>query len=633
MLCIGLSVSVQGGQSNPKAKREEPGSTAKKAADEGDDHAAERQRAKLRDRSLDLIKDAGEAAARLDDRRIAARIQASAADVLWPYDLNSARHFFLASFESSLALYRGEKDMLQDPIVVLTSESSADLCQEMIQRTSVRDSALAKQMAESFEAERQSRKAASKARSIPRSSNDWRNLQDNQLATSRSMLLKDQQAAIKDAQRIFADGIPMQGLLFLWELSMRDRAAADRLFLWMLAGICQSEEADARELQFLANYVYPTQFIFDSFASRLEPPKRPRDTGSEEMLIQWYIEASFITLSRIATSDLARFQDASLRLESAVYLATWLEPRVAETRPELNRAWRSIIDQLSARLAPRQQNLLAMKLTQEKKLQSEWDSKVPALKDPPDRIQQLVARAERTRESAERDQFYQQAALDADQIGDLSWALQIAANISDEEFRGQVQDWIYFNQVTRALAKKDLPGARSYALAIKAPDQAADLLCVMARSALKEKDKPGAFDLLAEAEAQASKAGNTPAKVRALIIVGNELVNLDADHALQTMASTVEAANRVPDYGPERRQKVRALGNSAGRRHLLNRNKPMVELETVMAALAAVDFDGALSLAQSLENAPLKLTSVIAVASSALDQKRQVSAPAKESIK
>ncbi|MBX3278217.1 MAG: hypothetical protein KF868_09465 [Acidobacteria bacterium] len=602
----------------------------------------EQREARLRQLSIDLLRDAGEEAAKLNDRRSAALIQINAGKALCSVDLERARKFFNSGFEAALEYYRDGKNQLTDPIEVLTAGSRADLCEEIIQVVSHCDAVFGREFTKAFsdEKRRQQSPSAPTKRQVFRlwggSSNDI--LLENDLDSAATLLRTNQEVAITEARKVYSKGITRGALIFIWHLAVQDRAAADELYLWLLARIRMEEVPDAGELQILAPYPFGQPFIWVTNGiggqGAISPPAlvaRARNPRSEDLLTDWYIETTFFALSRIAAADLSGYQDPASGIGAASYLAEWLKPRVARVRPDLIPAWQYIIEQLSPRLSSQQRStLFAMSASEEKARKEAGHMFTPQPKNATDRIQDLLRKAENSQQPAERDRYYQEAALEADHLDDLSWALQIMDKISDGEWRQHVGDWIYFNASNRAIARGEMEVARSYALKVKAPDQCAYLFCAIARFALKGKDKTQAADILAEAERQVDKADDSSAKVRGFVSIANLLASFDYTRTLEMLSYAVRTANRLPDYTLEPGKMVRTSKKAQGRTPALTRNSGNFDLGTVMATMATVDFEGALALAQSLESKSFKLTAIIALASSVLNKPKQ---PEKSSLK
>jgi len=606
----------------------------------------------LKRRGIDLLRQAGDEASSLSDPYSIARIKAAAGDALWESDQELARQFFRDAFEAALTHYRENKSNPRDPMTRLTAVSPSGLCQEIIRLVISRDKALGQEFTKRYNEERQRLvKDGEKQGNVPLPDESYlfKGAGGGDLSLkldeAASLFRTSPQTAIAQAQSILSKhAVPTQEW-FLWKIAEQDRAAADQFFLWLLAQIYEDETAGAGQLLIIAAYPFSERFVmitdgirnwgelnFNYDSKTIARISRGRDVISEDLLGSWFIDVSFTVLSRIAESDLAGYPDALSRLGAAAYLAKWLSPKVEVLQPARVSAWQNLALRLFSRLPQEQQNYLLRMFAWEEDYtnKSQQFSAKPTISDPVERIKLLLEKAEKTSNFAERDQLYQQAALEADRMGNLVRALQIADKIEDRDFRGQVRDWVYFNAATRALSKNELVEAHTYALEVKAPDQCASLLCGMARAALKEKDKARAIELLTEAEQQAGKADNSPAKVRALLNIANLLASFDPPRALETMSSAVRAANRVPNYSAGPVRMVRTLGSGATQKHALIQNMESVDLGAGMARLAAVDFDGTLTLAESLENKPLKLTSIIAVASSVLNKKPEPETPAKK---
>src|SRR5205814_1661164 len=106
-------------QSPPQTKKAETRPATDKPPDPAGEKDAVPQGAGLQQRGIDLVKDAGEEAAKLDDRRSAARIQAAAGEALWPFDKEVAQKFFRSAFEAALTYYRDGRNEVLDPVTRL----------------------------------------------------------------------------------------------------------------------------------------------------------------------------------------------------------------------------------------------------------------------------------------------------------------------------------------------------------------------------------------------------------------------------------------------------------------------------------------------------------------------------------
>jgi hypothetical protein len=615
-----------------QSKKENPPTVTTKPTDIDPGRDRELARAELRQRASELIKQAARDASSLDDRRSAAQIQTNAAEALWTSDQITARHFFQSAFDAALDSYRNEQGRLLDPTLILTGETGLDTCKDLIRRVATKDSTLAQQFTEALtDAKAKKRKSSPEQRSAKPYLTRIRETDlANPMARATSLLATNQQAAITEMKRLSSQGpLPLETVFFLWQLARQDRAAADNLLLWLLANICYDEYADAQELLSLRLFLFPAEFAWAPQGAPRDPPRiAPRNPASEELLLQWYVEASFIVLSRAAESDLSIFADAVERLRWGCYLAVWLEPKVAQARPQLLTEWRALTERLRRRLNPQQAAQVASLLERGKELNETWNVQAPKL-DPTVVVQRILERAEKASRPEDRDQLFQIAALEADHIPDLTWALQIAARISEKDFRQQVEDWLYFNAATRALSQNDIAEARRYALAIKSAEESVDIFCRMVSLALKEKDQSRARDLLAEGEVQATKADDSSSKVRAFVSLAKLWASLDKTRSIEVLSTAIETANRVPEYSREQARTVRSLGKGTARRFALIRGSQRVDLGSTLAGVAEVDLDRALDLTGLIESEQLKYSVSVVVGAAVLEQTRKENAAPK----
>jgi hypothetical protein len=171
--------------------------------------------------------------------------------------------------------------------------------------------------------------------------------------------------------------------------------------------------------------------------------------------------------------------------------------------------------------------------------------------------------------------------------------------------------------------EKRLDDARRFALEVDATDQRAYLFFQIASAALKDKDRFRAAEILHEAAQQATAADNTPEKLRALSGIAHLYAGIDPQRAFEVAAEAVRAANRVPTYGPGETRLLRSLETPGGQGSYLSVNDVReFDLGKMLAVLARTDFDGALLLAESLENKSLRLAAIVTLAASVFDKKQ-----------
>src|ERR1051326_7789252 len=117
---------------------------------ESEKKAAEEEASALQQRGIEILRSAADEAVSLDDRRSAARVQANAADVLWPRDAEHAREIFQKAFDAAVMHYRETKDDNREQLAERAWTSRPDMRLEVIRLTSRRDSALAQKFTDQY---------------------------------------------------------------------------------------------------------------------------------------------------------------------------------------------------------------------------------------------------------------------------------------------------------------------------------------------------------------------------------------------------------------------------------------------------------------------------------------------------
>jgi len=111
-----------------------------------------------------------------------------------------------------------------------------------------------------------------------------------------------------------------------------------------------------------------------------------------------------------------------------------------------------------------------------------------------------------------------------------------------------------------------------------------------------------------------------------LLGIAGTYSTFDQVRGFEIVADAVQAANKIKDYDPEKNNStVRTLGNSTGMNmRMVSSSDGVLDISKTLGVLAKSDFDRALLLAQSLENKTLRISSTIAIASSAFEKKKPV---------
>ena len=653
LLCLSLTLlTLSLAQQKPsKPSRTPPPSEGKKK----DEAPAENQAASLRQRALGLLRSAGEEAAGLDDRLASARIQAAAADALWEHDQDRARKLFQSSFETAILYYREGSHNSATPEIFSTFIGT-HICSEIIGLAARRDPAFGLELGEKYVEEQRRKQQAPHSLSAPGGRSfdlplsppgmsldelsGTVNSAANELLQTASNLLKDDpKKAIEVAQYAFSKMVPRQAGQFLAQLAGSDRKAADQLFLVALERLRTDINVVPGQLILLSTYPFGVSgyLVTDGRRTTWGDIQVPEGFVIDELLIQQFIGVAFAVLSRTAELDAAQTPDAASRLGAALYATRVLESRVAQYYSGLLPQWQELAAKLSTRATEGARQGIDRSIQEiEKESQSAAAPETPGQgKEPParakdaaketaerakDHLKTLLDHAEKTLNLTERDGLYQEAAFFAfEQLGDIAQALEIADRIADYNFRQEVRSWLSFDGASRALGEQRFDEAWRLALEVQAPDQRAFLMTEVASAVLKEKGRKRATELLDEAVQRTNPVDNTAEKLRALTCIARLFAGFDSSRGFEVMAEAARTANKVSDYSPGQSQ-LRRVFRQRGSGFMMSQTVEGFNLESTLAVLARTDFDRALLLAQSLDHKPLKLASLIAVATSVFDQ-------------
>lgn len=590
---------------------------------ESEKKAAEEEASALQQRGIEIIRSAAQEAVSLDDRRSAARVQANAADVLWPRDEDHARQIFQKAFDAAVMHYRETKDDNREQVAERAWTGRPDMRLEVIRLASRRDAALAQKFTEQYVEEKRRELQDLTTQNQKRDSYDRLFGKEDAIASglldaASPLLATDPKTAVELAQRAFSAGVPQGGPSFLFQLAEKDKAAADSLFLVALDQISRDPAVVPGQWLLLAAYPFGESTVYISDGGGLSSNSfGPPTTNAtvDPQLAGRYLGSVAGMLARAAQINPAQSPELQSRIAAAFFTARLLEPKVVKYQPALAEGWREVTQQLSLLTEQKSRDGVDRNVRN-----IDQRSKPSAPTDEEDRVKSLLDRAERTTDFGQRDELYRQAAF-ALQRSDPARALSIADKISDLDLRKKVRSWICFQASTGALGQKQWDEARRYAMEVTETDQRAYLFFRIAEGVLKNGDRTRAVELLDEAAQRAASADNTAGKLRALLGIANLYANFDPMRGFEIAADAVKTANRVPSYSPDQAQLTRVF-SSRGSTSISTEDVEGFDLGKTLAALARADFDRAIALAQSLESKPLKLTTLVAIASSVFDQKQ-----------
>lgn len=590
--------------------------------------------AELRQRGIDLAQQVGEEANGIDDRRSAAIIQAVAADVLWPNRKEMARDLFRKAFETAATYYKETLDDNRQQLGKHHWTSRGDVRVEVIKLINKRDPEMGAEYNEKFiesksrdEQERAARAASGQSRGSGESNYFGGNVEATAglMEAANTLLNEDAKMAVDIARRAGDLSVSPAFVMFLSALSRRDRAAADGLYLHALRGLSAARTPLPGQLLALSAYPFGEGRIEirDGSNSSGWGFGKPENFDVNPQHVQEFLTVALGALQRLADPSVTQAPDAASRLGVGLYAAKALESKVSAFLPALQDQWQGMTSALEALntggSAQRILQALERDAEREKARPGDDPSKQNASRQKGE-VEELLERAQKTNNFAERDGLYSQAALSAADAGDISRAMEIVSRISDLTFRGKMKSWINFNASQKAIGEKRFDDARQYALGVDETDYRAYLFFQIAEKVISNNDRERGRVLLEEAASRAVEAEDTQEKVKALSAIADLYLKIDQDRSFSLAEAAVRAANKVPagklNLVEGGSRMIRTLSTASG----TQTNSTEVggfDVRKVFSRLAGCDFDRSLVLAQAIENKSVRCWAMIAIAESA----------------
>jgi hypothetical protein len=602
-----IAQTPSGQQGSSKKKDAQPG---KRTAPPTDDPLAAQRRVT----AVSLLTSLADKARNFRDMTLRARAQARAADALWDLDPKQSRALFRRAWADADAADREiERKREEDRKAQLASSGVAmqsaapELRAEVLRLAGRRDRALAEefltQLAQPDEKDSAQAGAGDSSYGISPAE-----LQRLGLAVK---LLEegDTARAVQFAEPALGRA-SIPSLKFLSTLREKDATTADRLFTTLVARAAADPEADANTVSLLVSYVFTPFKYFTSYKTSGTGMASGPDTPAQDVA-----PALRSSLMRAAAQILLRpttpqeYDNTSAGRSGSYIIIRRLLPLFEQHAPDLTAA-------LNARAA----SLLPDVPERLRTAEADGGFSLTPKSAPRDPVQAALERAERTTGTAERDEMYAVAALNATFRNDQR-APEIVDKIVDTDLLRRVRSFTDFAFVQSALNKKDAEAAVTRARkADLTPLQRAWTL-ERAADLLAKTDRAGAVALLDGATAEARRiADDDPGRAQALLAVATRYEQLDRARTWELMNEVVKAANSAPGFtGEDGEMSVRFKSKSGGWMTAFDVEE--FNLAGILSALAAEDMNRAVQLTDGFSNEAARVSAVIAVARSVLVKK------------
>jgi hypothetical protein len=408
------------------------------------------------------------------------------------------------------------------------------------------------------------------------------------------------------------DRVTTMGIFFLCDLREKDQAAADLRFARMLANTVTDPSSDAVGVSVLSTYVFtPYLYVIVRRDGRNHSSQRRERIIAPnippELRLAFLKGAASILLRPVPPPD----QDRTIAGRRGLYFtAARLLPLFEQYAPDL-------APELRVQLAA-----LAADVPEDTRTaRNPWLTRglVPA-EELADEGRDALERAERTSDTAQRDQLYVRAALAAAAKGDLS-ARELLEKINDSELRKRARAHVDFTLVNRAIEKKETQEAlRLLPNAELSHFQRAWALLELSK-AVHKTDPTRAVELLNEAAQSARRINGSDAdRPRALVGVATNTFEMDHGRVWDAVLEAVKAANSVSEFTGQDAQVVARFRYGAGTT-TTNFSVNSFDLDDIFASLAKEDLYRSIEMAQAFTADPPKAAATLAIARSILRAK------------
>jgi hypothetical protein len=605
-----------------------------------DDKAAQR-----RNVALNLLLETAENARAFKDLAYRARLQALAADALWPYDETRARALFRRAWEAATASDREEQRREEEEAGVFSNPDEVtwtDARDEIVSKVAARDEKLADGFMREMVAEREraeSRRENKAARRTP-----WRELSPlgaRRLALAYELLNKgDYMRAARVAEPLINEGVSGDLVAFLVRLSdpiptqggggVILYSLADTLYIRLVEKTLADPDADANDVLLLSSFLISPDLLmvvdekgglqFRSVPQALADRRRYTPGGADNRVFYTLVVKVLLGRGPVSQRALNPLQDRIARYITIGRVLPYLEregPEFAQYVPVM----RSQLSSLSSE----------MEASRRDTLNSQFELTSMNSKNKRDPLAPELEQLSRASDKGERDRISFEVARRAARAKLWDRAQRAAYGIEDGSLRRAALAYIVVQQIAdiaRAYKEdkeNDFESAARFVRRADAPPFASAWgLAQAAVIASRKKDAEATNALLTEAESYAARADkDSRQRVAAYLVITSAAAEVKAERAWDFLSELVRAANSTPDYtGDESRLPTSAdtLEDSTLQDELTIESESF-RLAPVFATMARLNFDKALAQAEALTGEIPRAYARLATARAELEKK------------
>jgi hypothetical protein len=588
---------------------------------------AERTR---RAKALMLLVETADEARFLDDLFYRARLQALAADALYPFDQQRARNIFRRAWEAATIADKAEREaeMIDAGTPLDEVGPFTEARDEVLAKTAARDTALADVFLRDLMKSENSETSSEQDATTTARSSWWSGPSktgERRLALGYQMLDKGEtESAFRIVAPVVEEGASSSLMIFLLRLRERDAVAGEALYRAMLAHMSGAADADANTVLLLSTPIVSPELLvgIDESGTLQFIPVRPNTPQGGPQPFSPATRSTFFNaaasiLLRPPRPGVSETQDKTARYLAIGRLLPHFEREAPQHAAELQARAVALLSEF----AESRRDSLSSQLNLR-------NLGAPSSTDP---LRSHFEELARTPEQAERDRITTRIILIAARNRSWDRARRAAADLSEEGARRAANSFIALNQIadiTNAYKDAKDDDYESIVTFLKSADvpplASAWGYAQAANIAARKKERQRVSELLTEAEHYAERAdANTSQRVAAYGVIAREAARLEPQRAWELLTQLVKAANALDDFaGDEVSIEFQPDENSSAASETpFTFTAEVFRLDTIFATMAHLDFERALTSARALEDDVPRAFAQLAIARAALEKK------------
>ena len=591
---LAQSASQRAGGANTQQTRVPASQGAQKrlAADSSVDDERQKALKARQTKALKRLNQLVDDSSLIGDAAARSRLLARVADALWSYDEARARSLFKDAFDEAIYVPKSDEQagkrltcgLVRIDVTRLLRQHDARFASEQVLNS-----------ADQTDCDYGPRNRASSEH--PRS--------ELLATTALSLVTRDPGSAYRLGLKSLPDGITSHVAELIKELSVKNKQLAEQLISACIERI-SSKDVNALEIHYVASFLFQDEISADR-KQRAEAKVEER-ADLKAAFAKRLLEAALVATDRFVT-----------KIETQQKGKAKADERV--TDPGLQQVWTREADVMELAAS-----YYSMMLNLQEGIRSYESDKLPETQalierlgrwmnpldrehmlvfyDNGDTPESLVAEAERTIDAGQKQELYELASELAQQKGDETKALALAAKIDDEEKRNYSIDGIWLSRAFQATNKQEFDEAHALIKMMTRPEGRLRALIELAQRIppTSESQKKEAVALLDEAQTLVMTGSPSAQQARTMMELARVYAQADSELGFEVAAKAIYIVNTSdPPVADKTRWQFTPIMTSHDPLSIFGTDTRLFEM------LAKIDFERTLQLARKFNDPALRV--------------------------